>query len=304
MSAILNFFTNLWDQVVVLVTSVDNPILEILDILIVTFIIYKAIQFMRQTRAEQLMKGILVFLLAYAVAQLLNLKALIWIMSMVYVNAIVVIVVLFQPELRSMLERMGRGSITKFGKLVNRQRGEEVDLTGMINAVCKACQSMQSEKIGALIVIERSTMLGEIAETGTLIESDASRELICNIFYPKAPLHDGALLIREDKLYAAGCILPLTQNNDIDSNLGTRHRAAIGVSEVSDAIVVVVSEETGIISVATGGMIQRNYNMATLKVFLEQSLFDEEQDIGSYQKLKNLFKRKGAKPDEKKINFR
>ncbi len=270
MQAVWTFFSDLWNNITVLVTS-GNPILNIIDILIVALIIYKAIQFLRETRAEQLMKGIAVFIIAFGVAKLLNLKALIWLLDTVYVNAIIVLVVLFQPELRSILEYLGRGSLKRFGKLMSRTLPEN-DFEKSIDAVCTACQSMQNDKIGALIVIERETMLGEIAATGTIIEAEPSKELICNVFFPKSPLHDGAMIIRKNKIYAVGCILPLTRNQDIDSGLGTRHRAGIGVSEISDAIVVIVSEETGVISVVMGGKIKRNYNASSLKTLLKKRL--------------------------------
>lgn len=276
MSTILEFFSSLWDNIVVLITS-SNPILDVIDILIVALIIYKAIQFLRETRAEQLLKGIAVFVIALAVAKLLNLKALVWLLDTVYVNAIIVLVVLFQPELRSILEYLGRGSLKRFGKLMSRTIPEN-DFDKSIDAVCAACQSMQNDKIGALIVIERETMLGEIASTGTIIEAEPSKELICNVFFPKSPLHDGAMIIRKNKIYAVGCILPLTRNNDIDSSLGTRHRAGIGVSEISDAIVVIVSEETGVISVVSSGKIKRNYNASSLKSVLKKRLGAEQPE--------------------------
>ena len=208
MDAVLEIFRNLWDNIVVLATS-GNPILSIIDIIIVTFIIYKALQFLRDTRAEQLIKGIAVFLVALGVAKLLDLKALMWLLDTVYINLIVVVVVLFQPELRSILEYVGRGSVKHFGKLVNRTQIEETP-DHSVDAICSACQSMQVEKIGALIVIERDTALNEIAETGTIIEAEPSKELICNVFFPKSPLHDGAMIVRNGKIYAVGCILPFS----------------------------------------------------------------------------------------------
>lgn len=295
MTAIFDFFANIWDNIVVLVTS-GNPILNAVDIIIVTFIIYKAIQFLRDTRAEQLMKGIAVFIIALGFAKFLDLKALAWLLDIVYINAIVVIVVLFQPELRSILEYLGRGSLKRFNKFVSRTQPEnEMELP--IEAICSACASMQNDKIGALIVIERETALGEIAATGTVIEAEPSKELICNVFFPKSPLHDGAMIVRKGKIYAVGCILPLSQDMSLDSGLGTRHRAGIGVTEISDAIVVIVSEETGIISVVSGGKIKRNYNYSTLKSLLTKRLVetDEQSEETNKNPLSKLFsKRKGG----------
>ena len=278
MDTIMNFFSNIWNNIVVLATS-GNIFVNIIDILIVTFIIYKAIQFLRDTRAEQLMKGIFVFVIALFLARLVKLKALTWLLDTIYVNAIVVLVVLFQPELRSILEYLGRGSMRRFNKFVTRS-GDTLSngYSRSIDAVCAACADMSKDKVGALIVFERDTMLGEIAATGTTLEADPSRSLICNIFFKNTPLHDGAMIIRKNKIFAAGCILPLTANSNIDQSLGTRHRASIGVSEVSDAIVVVVSEETGVISVVRSGKIKRNYTPATLKTLLTRELIGGEQD--------------------------
>ena len=295
MQTVLDFLAYIWDNIVVLVTS-GNPILNALDIIIVTFIIYKAIQFLRDTRAEQLLKGIAVFIVVLAFARLFELKALEWLLDIVYINAIVVLVVLFQPELRSILEYLGRGSLKGFNKIVNRAPIEnEKDST--IDAICSACASMQNDKIGALIVIERETALGEIAATGTVIEAEPSKELICNVFFPKSPLHDGAMIVRKGKIYAVGCILPLSQDMTLDSGLGTRHRAGIGISETSDALVVIVSEETGIISVVDGGKIKRNYNPSTLKSLLTKRLLtvDEQTEDNGKNLFSKLFaKRKGG----------
>ncbi len=300
MAAIGQFFVDIWNNIVVLIFSSNNGILDILDIAVVTFIIYKAIQFMRQTRAEQLLKGILVFLLVYVLAELLNLKALLWIVSMVYVNAIVVFVVLFQPELRAILERLGRGSsnLKSIGKSWSHRSNDEIQKT--IDAVCKACQSMQNSRTGALIVIERETKLSDIALSGTIIDAIPSKELICNIFFKNSALHDGAMIIRDDKIHAAACILPLTKNIDIDSALGTRHRAAIGISENSDALVIVVSEETGVISVAEAGHIQRNFNSITLKTMLKSALIGSDDAYVEAKGIKRLFVRKGGKDNGKK----
>ena len=300
MAAIGQFFVDIWNNIVVLIFSSNNGILDILDIAVVTFIIYKAIQFMRQTRAEQLLKGILVFLLVYVLAELLNLKALLWIVSMVYVNAIVVFVVLFQPELRAILERLGRGSsnLKSIGKSWSHRSNDEIQKT--TDAVCKACQSMQNSRTGALIVIERETKLSDIALSGTIIDAIPSKELICNIFFKNSALHDGAMIIRDDKIHAAACILPLTKNIDIDSALGTRHRAAIGISENSDALVIVVSEETGVISVAEAGHIQRNFNSITLKTMLKSALIGSDDAYVEAKGIKRLFVRKGGKDNGKK----
>lgn len=299
MSTVIDFLQDVWHNIYVLVFSSNNFLLDILDVLIVTFIIYKCIQFMRETRAEQLMKGIVVFLIAYIVALLLNLRAFLWMVNLVYINAIVIVVVLFQPEFRSILERMGRGGFSSLGaRLFDDRTARET--MAMIDAVCKAAVSMHNSKTGALIVIERQTVLGEIAATGTIIDAAPSKSLIENVFYPKSPLHDGAMIIRDDRVHAAACILPLTENANVDSALGTRHRAAIGVSEICDGIVVIVSEETGIISVAQAGVITRNYTEQSLRVLLESELIKCDESDGDRKGLRRLFKGKGADDNEEK----
>ena len=297
MSRIIDFFADIWHNISVLIFSSNNLFLDIVDILIVTFIIYKCIQFIRETRAEQLMKGIVVFLIVYFIAQLLNLRAFLWIVNMVYMNAIVVIVVLFQPELRSILERMGRGGFTGLSASKGFDN-ESTATTAMIDSVCKACVSMRNSKTGALIVIERKTQLSEIAATGTIVDAAPSKQLVENVFYPKSPLHDGAMIVRDNRVYAAACILPLTQNTSVDPALGTRHRAAIGVSEISDAIVVIVSEETGIISVAQNGIITRNYTEQTLRELLENDFVSMGDSVSDRKGLLKIFKRKGDKDNE------
>lgn len=294
MNVILEFLTDIWNNIYVLVFSsgdVFRIIFDIIDILIVTFIIYKGIQFMRQTRAEQLLKGIFVLIAAYVFALLLNLRAFLWIVNLLYVNIIVVVVVLFQPELRSLLERMGRGGF-KFSSSLSSNEITD-DTLSMVDSVCKACVSMHNTKTGALIVIERKTQLGEIAATGKIVDASPSKELIENVFYPKSPLHDGAMIIRNSRVYAAACILPLTQNTNVDSALGTRHRAAIGVSEICDGIVIIVSEETGIISVAQNGVITRNYTEQSLHELLESSLLTSTESSSNILGIRKLFSKKG-----------
>lgn len=294
--SIIDFLKSIWNSFALLVFSSDNLIFDLIDILVVTFLVYKIIQFMRQTRAEQLIKGIIIFFLVYFAAQLLHLNALKWVVSIVTANILVVVVILFQPELRSILEKLGRSGISSFSITKSE---EENDFTEkMIENVCTAAQSMQKTKTGALIIIERKTMLSEIAVTGTLVDAEVSVNLINNIFFKNSPLHDGAMIIRNNRIYAASCILPLTQNNDIDSELGTRHRAAIGVSEISDAVVVVVSEETGNISVALGGKLRRNFTKELLKTELS-GLLIKEKDSDNESRIRKLFKKKGGSNNEK-----
>ena len=283
MEFINSFFDSVyafWNQLVFAVKSIS--IFDIVDILIVAFIIYKAIEFLRETRAAQLVKGIAFLFLAFIFSAVFNLISLQWLLSRLIDYALIILVVIFQPELRRLLEKVGRSNINFIGKQqIFDEENERIK--NSIDAVCKAITIMSDKRIGALIVFERETMLGEIAATGTVLNAETSYELIQNIFYPKSPLHDGALVIKNGTVNAAGCILPLTSNNNLNSQLGTRHRAAIGMSENSDALVVVVSEETGCISLASNGRIVRDYNAVTLKDELYKSL------LNVHDKKKNLF---------------
>jgi len=293
--AIVDFFEYIWNSFVVLFFSSGNWFFVIIDIAIVSFIVYKIIQFMHQTRAEQLIKGIFIFFLAYFFADLLHLNALKWMVSIVTVNFLVVIVVLFQPELRGILEKLGRSGISSLSLTKNNTDVDEISNT--IDIVSSSAELMQKNKTGALIIIERTTMLNEIANTGTLVDAKCSTNLISNIFFKNSPLHDGAMIIRNNRIYATSCILPLTQNLDINSDLGTRHRAAIGLSEISDAIVVVVSEETGNISIALGGKLRRNFTKELLKTELTNLLVDSREKTPDNKFIK-LFVKKGGSQDE------
>jgi diadenylate cyclase len=258
-----------------LIFAVANiNIFDIFDILIIAFIIYKAIEFLRETRAGQLVKGIAFLFLAFIFAAVFNLSTLQWLLNKIIDYAIIIIAIIFQPELRRLLEKVGRSNISFFGKQQSYDE-EQQRVIGCIDSVCRAVNVMSDKRIGALIVFERQTMLSDIVSTGTLINAEASYELVGNIFFPKSPLHDGALIIRDGMVCAAGCILPLTANNNLNSQLGTRHRAAIGMSENSDAIVLVVSEETGTISLAVNGKITRDYNSVTLKEELYLGLLQD-----------------------------
>ena len=294
--AIIGFFQDVWNSIYVLLFSSNNIIFSAIDILIVTFIVYKVIQFMHQTRAEQLIKGIIVFVIVYFIAELLQLNAVKWIISIVSANFLVVIVVLFQPELRAILEKIGRSGISALTIPKTSQDNDEIVET--IDKVCNAADSMHRTKTGSLIILERKTMLNEIVQTGTVIDSTVSTNLINNIFFKNSPLHDGAMIIRNNRICAASCILPLTQNIDVDSSLGTRHRAAIGLSEISDAIVIVVSEETGNISMALGGKLRRNYTKELLKTELSNLLVEKSENQTENKFLK-FFRKRGGEENEK-----
>lgn len=270
LSAFFDTCYTFWNQFIYTVSNVR--IFDLIDILIIAFIIYKAIGFLRETRAGQLVKGVAFLLVLYAFANLFDLVVLRWLLSIVFASAIVVLAVIFQPELRRLLERVGQ---TKLGNAAILSADDEHKIVlDAIDDICNAAGQMQKSKTGALIVFEQKTQLGDIINTGTIVDAKVSSAVINNIFYPKSPLHDGAVIIRDGRIHAAACILPLTSATSISSQLGTRHRAAIGMTENSDAIVLIVSEETGTISIAYNGKIKRNYSAATAYDELKSKLVD------------------------------
>ncbi|MGN0708714.1 MAG: diadenylate cyclase CdaA [Anaerovoracaceae bacterium] len=238
---------------------------DVVDIALTTFIIYEILNFMHETRAHQLFKGLLIFIAAYFVADYFNLHTITWIFREVFTFGIFALVVVFQPELRRGLEVIGRMKLTD----VNVGHVDEVVARKVINEITEAVMNFSRTRTGALIVFERNTPLQDIAETGTILEADITSQLLGNIFYVGSPLHDGAVIIRKAKIYAAGCVLPLTHNNGLSKSLGTRHRAGIGITENSDCVTIIVSEETGIISVAQSGRIRRNYTESSISTLLE-----------------------------------
>ena len=245
-------------------------ITDIIDIVLVALIIYNVLKMIRETRAVQLVKGLVILFVALQVSAWLNLTTMNFLLKNTMQIGLFAIVVIFQPELRSMLERLGR---SKAGDLIAFSVSQSYeDPERNIKQIVEACIDLSKSKTGALIVLERSTKLGDVTKTGTLINAEVTSALLENIFVPNTPLHDGAVIIRDDKIYTAGCLLPLTSNANLSRELGTRHRAALGMSENSDAIVIVVSEETGIISLAVNGTLTRNLNDVTLKRALERGL--------------------------------
>lgn len=260
-----------------------NGISDILDILFVALIIYGVIVLIRDTKAIQLAKGFILIFLIYAVVSLLKMQASSYLFSLFFPNLLLILVVIFSPEIRHALESVGRSSLTNIIKGNDKTKKYE-PVSRMINSVCRSCADMSDDKVGALIVFERGSLLGQIIETGTRIDAEPSVEMIENIFFPKAPLHDGAMIIKDRRICAAGCILPLTANTNINSSLGTRHRAAIGMSEQSDALVVVVSEETGTISVAEKGNLKRNLSDGDLRELLTKTFIPEENDEKGFLK--------------------
>ena len=266
-----------------------DKISDVLDVLLVAFLIYSAIKLIRETKAIQLVKGAILLVFLYAFVSLFEMQVSKYLLSFVFNDLLVILIIIFSPEIRHALESVGRSSVSKLNifNFVNKDNiFKKEKIVSSINGVCKACAEMSDKKIGALIVFKRDTMLGEIIDTGTLVDATVSAELIGNIFFPKAPMHDGAAIIEDGRVIAAGCILPLTNNTNISSELGTRHRAAIGMSEFCDAIVVVVSEETGSISVAEKGVLNRGISDGDLReILMKRFIKDDSENTGILKKI-------------------
>lgn len=255
------------------------------DIALVWYLLYKLIMIVRGTKAIQLLKGIFVVIIVWFVSILFNLQTIQWITNQVILWGFLVIIILFQPELRRALEQLGRGSIFSRGS-----KSEEDVVENIAQSIVNSCVYMAKRRIGALITIELETGIDDYAETGTLINGELTDQLLTNIFTPNTPLHDGAVIIRHDKIVSAACYLPLSEDASISKDLGTRHRAAIGVSEVTDALTVVVSEETGAISYAKNGELHRDLDKDMLFIVLINSLTQTSRTPDA-----NLFNRRGKK---------
>lgn len=236
-------------------TIQDISIWSIIDILIVSFIFYKAYMLIKETRAEQLLKGILLLLILIPISYLMNFTVLYFILSKTIAIGVLAVIIIFQPEIRRVLEHIGRSAFED----LHTDEDKEATFKA-ISEIVTAVENLAMSKTGALIVLERATGLGDVYASGTMIDATISSALLENIFVVNTPLHDGATIIKNNRIAYSGCVLPLTSNNTINKKLGTRHRAAIGLSEVSDALVIIVSEETGIISLAANGRITRNYD--------------------------------------------
>jgi len=247
--------------------------IDIIDIAIVAYVCYKGMQLIRGTRAVQLLKGLIVLVVSTKVSEWIGLHTINWILRNTMTVGVIALLIVFQPELRRALEQLGRGSIfikPFFGM-------DEEEINRVINEVGKAVQVFTKNKIGSLIVLERNTGINEVIETGVEIDAKISAELLVNLFIPSTPLHDGAVVVRKGIIKAAGCYLPFTDNPNLSKELGTRHRAALGITEQSDAIAVVTSEETGVISVAVGGKLTRYLDIKTLKEMLKDLYLPKEQ---------------------------
>lgn len=300
----------LWDNI----KSVADlfEITDLLDIAIVSFLIYQFIIFIRNSRAQLLVKGSLIIIVAYMFARLLKMNMLAYIVEIIIRNGVIAMLIIFQPELRTVIERVGRSrfSMSNILGLEKEDEKRAAELSA-ISGVVECFRFLQKERMGALVVFERKVKLEEIAKTGTFIDASVSTRMLSNIFFNKAPLHDGAVIIRDGRIYSAGCILPLTQGVTPRADYGTRHRAAIGMSETSDAVVAVLSEENGLMSVVENGEISRYSNIAEFTSALMNVLIPEEEDDenssgGTFNSVKSLLSKIGKNKkadDEEEIEL-
>lgn len=265
-------------------------ITDVIDVVIVAFVVYKILGFIKETRAEQLAKGLLILVVANFASKWLHLYTLNWILVKTMDLGVIALIIVFQPELRRGLEYLGRS------KILSKQFGQmDKDKVKQLTSVLiKSVDFFSAHRVGALIIMERETTLSDIAETGTIIDAEISTELLGNLFYEGSPLHDGAVILRGDRIWAAGCVLPLTQNKNLSKELGTRHRAGIGITENSDAISLIVSEETGIISIAIDGKLSRFLDLKTVEKTLLNVYLSQISDGSKMSRMPfmNMFRRR------------
>ena len=274
-------------------------IFDVIDMAVVAFVVYHIFRFVRRSRSGQVVKAILLIILAMGVANVLQLQVVRFVLNNAVELGFIALIIIFQPEIRRFLEQMGSGKIKEM--FVHETVDDELEYA--IRETVEAYESMSKDKVGALMVFERKTMLDDVLKTGTPLDARVSAELLKNLFWNKAPLHDGAVIVRNGRIVGAGCMLPMSGNVNISRDLGMRHRAGIGISENSDAVVALVSEETGSISVAINGMLKRHLAPATLEQMLRNELMpqQEENKPTGTAWLTNMFKQtKGDKPDGEK----
>lgn len=260
---------------------------DIIDILIVTFILYKAWGFVRTSRAAQLAKGLVILLIIYLVSGVANFYVIHWMLDKILSVGIIALVVVFQPELRRILEVIGRGKFTLRSFSISTE-----GINAQVSMIVRAVDYFAMKREGAIIVLEQETALQDVSETGTILDCEISEEILENIFYKGSPLHDGAVILRGNRVLAAGCVLPLTGNQNLSKDLGTRHRAAIGITEVSDSAAIVVSEETGIISLAVDGKLSRFMDLKSIEKYLTNMYVEHiEENQNVVQRVGNFLKR-------------
>ncbi len=250
---------------------------DLIDIAVVAYLIYSVLNFIKQTRAGHLMRGLVILFVLIIMAQWLNLSAVGYLMTNVLQLSFITIIIVFQPELRSILEKLGRVNLTRAFSFSKTANSEREWISEKISNVCDCCADLSNRRIGGLMVFEKTTKLGDVEATGTYLNCDLTAQVLVTIFFPKTPLHDGAVFIRDFKIISAGCLLPLSQRLEISKALGTRHRAAVGLSEISDALTVVVSEETGKISYAENGEIHIGITVDELRAVLEENFIVDKR---------------------------
>ena len=270
------------EKVLALLENIGNYLLlirvsDVLDIAIIAFLVYNLLRMVKSTRAENILRGVVAFLVVLGLADILQLNAISYIMKNLVQVGILAIIVLFQPEIRQILEKVGSRNIKMLRVFNDPKQQSELDTD--IDQTVVACIAMYQSKTGVLIVFERNIRLDDMVRSGTTLDAAVSSELLKNIFFVKAPMHDGAVIIRHGRILGAGCMLPLSKNVNLSRDLGMRHRAGIGMSENSDAVVVIVSEETGSISVAIGGMLKRHLKPETLNKLLRNELMPQEDEV-------------------------
>ena len=275
----------------------EMRLMDFVDILVVAFLLYKLLPIFRSTGTARVMWVIVVIVVVAGLSNVLKMHTLSFLLSQLLAIGLVAIVVLFQPELRRMIDQVGNN--IKVKSFLNAEKSA-ADTIPVIEQTVRACEVMSRERVGALIVFARDHRLEEHFKTGTMLDAQVSEQLIRNVFFPKATLHDGAMIIRDNRVAAAGCVLPLSESDRLNADLGTRHRAGVGMSEVTDAVVVIVSEETGVISVAVGGMLKRHLAPQTLERLLRNELCPEETEKKESVMLK--LKKKFGKDKEDKDN--
>lgn len=265
---------DIFDFIMQYITAIR--ITDIIDILLVAFIIYKGASLIKNTSAGRLVKGIILIIVIMLISGFFDLNTLHYILKNTMQVGLIAIIVVFQPELRSLLEQVGKRSFS----ILEREKRQS-DRDKLITGIIDACSVMSKNKIGALIVIERSDIVSDMSKSATILNAEISSELLQNIFMPKSPLHDGAIIIKNDKIHSAGAILPLSSNRNLSRELGTRHRSAVGTTEMYDCICIIVSEENGSISISTGGMLKRHLNTSTLEKLLISELVLNEPEINN-----------------------
>ena len=292
------------EKVLAFLESIGNYLLlirvsDVLDIVIIAFLVYNLLRMVKSTRAENILKGVVAFLLVLWMVDILQLNTIAYIMKNLVQVCILAIIILFQPEIRQILEKVGSRNI-KLLRVFNDPK-QQSELETAIDQTVIACSEMSQSKTGVLIVFERDIHLDDMVRSGTTLDAAVSSELLKNIFFVKAPMHDGAVIIRHGRILGAGCMLPLSKNVNLSRDLGMRHRAGIGMSENSDAVVVIVSEETGSISVAIGGMLKRHLKPETLSKLLRNELMPQEDEAEEKPRRtlaeRLTFKRKGEDDD-------